>query len=198
MKIVRNQKLLDFGINVSSRPHSTSEIKTCFSTVVRVEGFNEEQAKKFVSNFFTDENKIKQVMKFRPSDSREQFPIQQCPILLSFFCFLVTEQEIDLSDERIIMGDIYTRLVKRLYRKFTIREGIEFEEVAFKENFDKVMKSVGQIALRTLTSNKPLLQRNKVLKDVGDFAFDYGLFAGHEDIRLCTDPTADIFVTYAH
>ena len=60
------------------------------------------------------------------------------------------------------------------------------------------MKSIGQLALRTLMSSHPLLQRSEVLKIVGDFAFDYGLFAGHEDIRLCGDPTADIYVTYPH
>ena len=60
------------------------------------------------------------------------------------------------------------------------------------------MKSVGQLALQTLMSNNPLLTRREVLGVVGEFAFDYGMFAGHEDIRLCTDPTADICVTYAH
>ena len=48
--------------------------------------------------------------------------IQKCPTLLSFFCFLVAEKEIDLSDKTISMGDIYIRLVKCLYKKFTIRK----------------------------------------------------------------------------
>ena len=133
-------------------------------------------------------------MSFRPSDSREQFPIQQCPILLSFFCFLVAEEEIDLKDKTISMGDIYTRLVKCLYKKYTLRENVEFKN----EAFHKVMKSVGQLALRTLISNNPLLQRTEVLEMIGDFAFDYGLFAGHEDLRLGSDPTADVYVTYPH
>ena len=194
MKIIRNQKLLDYGIIVSSRPHSIREIELNFPEVVQVEGFDRNQAERFTSNFFEDEIKIEQVMEFRPSDSREQFPIQRCPILLSFFCFLVAEQEIDLSDKAITMGNIYTRLVKSLYKKFTIRKGIAYKA----DNFKKVMKSVGQLALQTLTSNNPLLQRKEVLGVVGESAFDYGLFAGHEDIRLCTDPTADICVTYAH
>ena len=60
------------------------------------------------------------------------------------------------------------------------------------------MKSVGKLAFGTLMSNNPLLQRSEVLKVVGEFAFDYGLFAGHEDIRLLGDPTADVYVTYPH
>ena len=62
--------------------------------------------------------------------------IQKCPILLSFFCFLVAEKEIDLSDKTISMGDIYIRLVKCLYKKFTIRKNMEFEE----QNFFCILK----------------------------------------------------------
>ena len=69
LKIIRNQKLLDCGIAVSSRPHSTREVEMDFSTVVRADGFTREQAKSFASNFFVDENKIEQIMQFTPSDS---------------------------------------------------------------------------------------------------------------------------------
>ena len=75
VKIIRNQKLLDCGIIVSSRPHSTREIELLFLSVVRVEGFDRNQAERFASNFLKNENQMEQVMKFRPSDSREQFPI---------------------------------------------------------------------------------------------------------------------------
>ena len=194
LKIIRNEKLIKCGIIVSSRPHSTRDIKVNFTTEVRVDGFNKKQAKRFVSNFFTDRNKIKQIMRFRPSDSREKYPIQQCLILLSFFCFLVAEQDIDLSDKTISMDDIYTRLVKCLYKKFMIRRNAAFKDADFYE----VMKSLGKLAFKTLTLNNPLLQRAEVLEMVGDFAFEYGLFAGHEDIRLCGDPTADLYVTYPH
>ena len=194
LKIIRNQKLIKCGIIVSSRPHSTREIKMNFSTVVRVGGFSEKEARMFVSNFLSDSNKIEQVMRFRPSDSREHFPIQQCPILLSFFCFLVAEEEIDLCDKKLSIGDIYTRLVKCLYKKFMIRKNLPFKVA----NFNEVMKSLGKLAFKTLTLNNPLLQRAEVLEMIGEFAFEYGLFPGHEDIRLCGDPTADIYVTYPH
>ena len=65
-------------------------------------------------------------------------------------------------------------------------------------DFVQTMKFVGNLALRTLLLNNPLLQKSKVFGIVGDFAFEYGFFAGHEDFRLCTDPTADTYVTYAH
>ena len=194
VKLIGNRKQMNCGIVISSRPHNTTGIERDFLTVIKVEGFNDKQAKRFVSNFFTDADKIKQVMGFRPSDSREQFPIRKCPILLSFFCFLVAEEEIDLQDTAINVGDIYTRLIKSLYKKFTVRKGIAYKAA----DFDSLMKSVGKLALRTLMSDNPLLQRSEVLQIVGKFAFDYGLFSGHEDIRHCGDPTADIYVTYPH
>ena len=217
LKIIRNQKLINCGILISSRPHCTRNIEIHFSTVVRVDGFTREQAKTFISHFLKEKKKIRQVMQFEPhldsgsdphldpysfsgsdSDSDSGIDsdsfIQKCPILLSFFCFLVAEKEIDLSDKTISMGDIYIRLVKCLYKKFTIRKNMEFEE----QNFFCILKSVGQLALQTLMSNNSLLRKKEVLRVVGDFAFDYGLFAGHEDLRLFDDLTADVYVSYAH
>ena len=81
-----------------------------------------------------------------------------------------------------------------MYKKFTIRKNSDYKEA----EFQKVMKSVGKLALKTLRSNNPLLQRSEVLRVVGEFAFEYGLFAGHEDFRLLGDLNADIYVTYPH
>ena len=191
LKIIRNQQLLDCRILLSSRPHSTLEIEKYFPTVVRVDGFTEKEATKFVSNFFTDKSKIEQIMRFKPSDYREDFPVHKCPILLSILCFLWSKQGVDLSDENITVGDWYFKMVKCLYKKYTLRKGVAFQV----SELIRVMKSVGQLALCTLLSNRPLLQRSEVLRIAGDFALEYGFFTGHEDF---TDPAADIDVTYAH
>ena len=61
-----------------------------------------------------------------------------------------------------------------------------------------MMKSVGKLALKTLLSNSPLLQRKEVHKIVGNCAFEYGFFAGHEDFTLSRDVSSDIYVTYTH
>ena len=194
LKIIKSQKFLDCRIVVSSRPHSVKDVEQHFPTIIRVEGFTETEATKFVSDFFTDRKKISQILQFKPSDSRENFPVHKCPILLSFLCLLVKEEEIDLLDTNLTIGDLYFKMVQCLYQKFTIRKGIGFMESEFVE----VMKSVGIIALKTLLSDNPLLQRSQVIEIVGESAFEYGMFAGYEDFRLCTDPTADICVTYAH
>ena len=194
LKIIINETLLDCGIVVSSRPHSINEVQIHFPTIVRVEGFTEDEASKFISNFFTNRNIISEILKFKPSDSREDFPVHKCPILLSILCLLVKEKQINLSKEKLTIGDMYFQMVQCLYRKYTIRKGTGFVE----SEFVNVMKSVGILGLKTLLSNKPLLQKSEVLEIAGKFAFEYGFFAGHDDFRLCTDPTADISVTYAH
>ena len=191
LKIIKNQKLLGCPILISSRPHSTWKIREYFPTIVRVEGFTYEKAKKFVHNFFTDENKIKQIMEFRPSDSREDFPVHKCPILLSILCFLVNKKEVHLSDTDITIGHLYFKMVKCLYRKYTLKKGKPYQE----SDLIEVMKSVGKLALCTLLSNNPLLQRSEVLRIAGDFVLDYGFLAGDKDF---SDLTADTSVTYAH
>ena len=145
LKIIKNQMLLDCRIVLSSRPHSAKEVEKHLPTIIRVEGFTETEARKFVSNFFTDSRKITEILQFKPSDSREDFPIHKCPILLSFLCLLVKENKIDLSDTKLTVGDLYLQMVQCLYRKYTNRKGIGFVESAFVQ----VMKSVGILALRT-------------------------------------------------
>ena len=112
LKIIKNQMLSACGILVSSRPHSVNELTEYFCTIIRVEGFTEKEASKFVSKFFVDQNKIAQILQFKPSHSREDFPVHKCPILLSFLCLLVKEDEVDLSDRNLAIGDLYYRMVK--------------------------------------------------------------------------------------
>ena len=120
LSIIRGEKYLKCNIILTSRPHSTGKIEQYFPTVVRVEGFTENKAKQFASKILSDKRKIAGVINFRPADFRIDVPIHKCPILLSFICLLVKEEDIDLSDKTLHTGEIYTRMVRCLYRKFTI------------------------------------------------------------------------------
>ena len=168
LKIIKNQKLVDCRIAVSSRPHSVKEVEEHFSTIIRVKGFTENEASKFISKFFdgqrkVDQNKIDQILQFKPSDSRENFPIHKCPILLSFLCLLVKEDKMDLLDRNLAIGDLYFRMVKCLYTKFTLRKGIKFERTVFHQ----VLTSVGKLALHTLISENPLLSMEDIVGTAG-------------------------------
>ena len=108
-------------------------------------------------------------------------------------CLLLREEDIDLSNTTNT-GEIYLRMVRCLYKKFTIRKGIEFKMSSFLE----LLKSLGKVALETLLSDS-LVRRSDIIKVVGEDAFDYGLLIGHEDAhRLIRDETADISVTFGH
>ena len=195
LKIIRGERCLNCNIIVTSRPHSTSIIQRYFPTIVRVDGFTIEKAEQFVSKILRDKKKIEAVLDFKPANFRQDVPIQKCPILLSFICLLVKEDEIDLSDKTIHIGQIYMRMVRCLYKKFTIRKGISFE----RSNFVKAIEAIGKLALETLLSGNALLRKRDVVKEVGQDVFDYGLLIGHEDAdMLIRDETADIFVTFPH
>ena len=99
-----------------------------------------------------------------------------------------------MSSKFIDTGEIYSRMIHCLYKKFTIHSNIEYN---FKE-FVRTISKIGKLAYETLLSGNPLLQRSQVIKDVGADAFNYGLLIGHEDFRLIRDETADIYVTFPH
>ena len=195
LEIIKNQKWLNCGLVLSSRPHCTKEIENYFPTIIRVDGFSKQEAEEFVFKLFPDKEDIKsQIIQFKPSGLREDFPIYKCPILLSVLCALIKGKKIDLSDSNTCLGDLYLQIVQFLYKEFTIRKGKQFVT----KNFVTDMKKIGQLALVTLASDNHLLLRSEVIKIVGTSAFEYGFFTGHEDFSLFAHPTADIRVCFVH
>ena len=195
MKILRSQKFNRCHVLVTSRPHSTKDLESYFNRIVLVKGFSQKEAKKFAFKILKKNTVVSQVMASNPGSLDKIEALNNCPILLSFLCLLVREDQIDLSNDKINTGEIYTRMVRCLYNKFVIRQKLEYEHA----DFVKVITAVGKIAFRTLITGNPLLRRSDVIKEIGPDAFDYGLLIGHEDAhRLIRDETADIFVTFPH
>ena len=195
LRIIRGERHLSCNILVSSRPHSTKQIEKYFPVILRVEGFTYNKAEQFASKILSDKKSIEAVLSFNPQDFSNDVPIHKCPILLSFLCLLVREDALDLSTTGMHVGEIYLRMVRCLYKKFTIRKGIPFEI----SEFNKITMLIGKLAYDTLLSGNPLLRKSRVLAEVGPDAFDYGLLIGHEDAhRLIKDETADIYITFPH
>ena len=196
VQIVRGEKLFKCNILLTSRPHSIRDIRQHFQTVVKVTGFTKHEARKFAFKILNDRKLANDVLSFTPLTlTYEDTKLYHCPILLSFLCLLVREQEISLSDKAISVGEIYTRMVRCLYRKFTIRKNRSFDT----KKFVDTLKRIGKIAFRALLSGNPLLKRSEVVKEVDEEVFDYGLLIGHEDAyRFIRDETADIFITFPH
>ena len=193
LKIVKDAKWLHSNVIVTSRHHSTKLIEGDCDTIVSVEGFTRSEAKKFASCIVFDQEKVGQILDFNPNTVNERHYLHNVPILLSFLCVLVREDDIDLSDISINIGEIYFRMVICLYKKFTFQTEKKFDMNSFVE----VLKSLGKLALETLFKS-PFFQRSQVIEAVGEEAFDYGLLIGHEDFRLIKEETADILVTFPH
>ena len=194
LKIVRGSKFVNCNIILTSRPHSTREIERYFGTIVSVEGFTRSEARRFSLRIVPNEKKVDIILNFNPAGERADRPVHNVPILLSFLCLLVREDNIDLSDQTISMGEIYFRMVQCLYKKFTIRKGIDFELSSLVD----VLMSLGRLALETLFSGNSLLQRSKIIEQVGEDVFEYGLLIGQDGFSLTRDMTADILVTFPH
>ena len=191
LKIIRGQKLLFCNIIVTSRPHSTGEVEQFFRMVATVQGFGRVQAKKFASRILDDEIKIEKVMSFTPSRFEH---LHTCPIIFLILCVLVKEDEIDFQSETFSNGELYFRLVRFLYKKYTVNKGLDYEH----NTFVNLLKRLGKLAWETLKEGNALLQRSRVIKEIGEEAFDYGILIGNEDFRLIGKETADILVTFPH
>ena len=66
VKIMKGQKYLFCNVIVTSRPHSTQEFEKYFASVVSVEGFTKNEARKFASRIIQDENKVEYILNFNP------------------------------------------------------------------------------------------------------------------------------------
>ena len=192
--IITGRQLLGCNIFVTSRPHNVSDFEEYFCTVVQVQGFTEHRANKYLTKILSDKAKVPDVLSFNAKHFALQNGKYASPMLLLFVGILTNRGEIDLSQIVISLGEIYTRLIRCLYRKFTVRKGIAFKQ----EEFEAVLASMGRLALKILATNTYHLQRGEVLEDVGEDCFEYGLIIGHEDFRLLSDPTADVVVTFTH
>ena len=195
IKLITGEKYLNCNLIITSRPHTTRELEKYFETIISVEGFTLNEARKFASRIVHDAEKVNEILNFNPAGDKTDLRVHNVPALLSFLCLLVREDYLDLSDTSMNMGEIYFRMVRCLYKKFTIRKGIDYKT----DSFVQGMISLGKVALETLLSGNVLLQRSQVIAEVGPDAFDFGLLIGHEDAhRLIQDETADIFVTFPH
>ena len=192
LKVLQHRKYLNCNILVTSRPHSTAEIRGCCDTVVSVEGFTRSEARKFASAIVRDERAVEQILDFNPTGGKQEVVLHKCPVLLSFMCILVREKAVDLTNKTMPTGEIYTRMIQCLYKKFTLRRGIRYDDV----EFTKVVGLVGKLAWESLLSGDPLFQRSRVEREVGKDAFDYGFLIGNED--LIGNVKADILITFAH
>ena len=57
-KVIRGEKYLHCNIIVTSRPHTTKQVEKYFDTIVRVEGFSRESARRYAFRILRDHEKV--------------------------------------------------------------------------------------------------------------------------------------------
>ena len=140
LKIIRGQKMLNCHILLSSGPHSTKDIEQFFPVTVRVDGFTENQADKFASNVLKSQAAkpfvLSYVGHFGFIDLERRIPFSKCPLMLMALCLLINENEI-VKGKGVDTSEIVFRLIRCLYRKYTMNKGSVFDNESFLEMFVK-------------------------------------------------------------
>ena len=198
LNLIKGQNYMKCNTLATSRPHNIVGVEEYFDVVVEVQGFNKNQTEQFVSKIVKDKGKQKSTLKFHDEifiRGREKYAK---PMLLLFVCILVNSDEINLESKRISLGEVYTRLVGLLYRKFVVRTGKKFSVTELVH----LLKKVGKIVWETLqqkSSNDTeynFLHKCELMNEVGEEAFECGFLVGHDDFRMIV--LSDIVVTFPH
>ena len=190
LKIIEGRKLLTCNVFVTARPPNSTYIEQYFKTIVEIRGFSEKEAKKYISNVATS----KKVAEGISANFLEQNSPYTCPIMLLFVCILVNSETIDLKRNNFSIGGIYTELIRCLYRRFTIRRGIQFEQIHFKD----ILKRVGKLAWIMLQSGNYWFLISEVIDIAGENAFEYGLFNVNQDFTCFIQETTKVLITFPH
>ena len=109
---------------------------------VTIEGFSQANSEEFVSKCLTDDEKIEAVLKLN-SESFTSPSFYYNPMLLLFTCILVNFNELDLTRRHVPIGEIFTRIVRCIYRKYCTEKG----DVPFDNHkLGELLERLGQIA----------------------------------------------------
>ena len=194
MKMIQGRIYHKCNVVLTSRPHSVEDVDEHFQTLVKIQGFNEIHTAQFISKTIAGEEKVQAVLKFNMNNflaDQEQFT---CPMLILFICILVNHDDLDLARKNVALGEIYFRLVRCIYRKYCVRVKLSYQNNKFLD----FLSRIGTLAYDILLNQKPWYKRGEVIRIIGDDAFEFGILIGHEDFRLMTDPTSDIFIMFPH
>ena len=177
---------------MTTRPHNEGDISHHFQIVCEVCGFQKHRPSKFVSKRLKDKTKTTDVLKFYRRNFVTIGSEQFSPLILLFVCALVDGDSIDLSANNVFLGEIYFRIVRRIYRTYLGDESYNAGE------FVDVAKKIGKLAWKTLIEGRNLRQKSDIVCKIDEDAFKLSYLIGYEDDRLKCDETADIFVTFFH
>ena len=204
-EIVQNQSYRNCNIIVTSRPNVVNMIEAHVYTKASIEGFTKEKAKEYIGKVIEDESKQNAVYEYTQNNEIED--MWKYPILVLFVCLLVNWDEIDLIHESLSLGELYTRLLNCLFRRYIEerkKKGNPEKDKQPSEDEERerreILLKLGELAFNGLLSSKIAYRRKDVIQRVGEDAFEYGILIGSEeyDDKTFLHENADIFVFFQH
>ena len=193
LEFIQGGKLSCCNIMMTSRPHCTQMIEKYFNFFVTIQGFTETSTEQFISKCINDDEKIEAVIKLN-NESFISPSSHSNPMLLLFTSILVNLNELDLTKRVVPVGEIFTRIVRSVYRKYCV----EKSDIPFDNNqYGEILERLGKIAW-TMTHNETLEKESDITRLVGEDAFETGFLVGYRDFRCSANETADIIVTFIH
>ena len=190
--LIAGEKLPQSSIITTSRLHCIHDIKGYFQTIVKTKGFTNDAAKQFAQQILEDPDKEKTALNLGVLPQLEQTSSHFCPIILSFKCILVRDEDISSTKKAMFLDDIYAKMIRCQYKAFTRRKGIPYQATDFLD----VIQKIGKVAFETLISGNSDLQRSNIIRKIGGDAFNYGLIIGHEKHTSSEGRAGDIHVTF--
>ena len=182
------------SILLTSRPHTVAEIEPHCETIVQLSGFSQSNAERYISKILENKQKAETVIRFvsGPTFSRT-YPVHS-PMMLLFLCVLVNNDEnIDIDNLSDNVGEIYTKLIRSVYRAYCQETNITFK----KKRFERLLLSIGKVKTE-MKGFVDYYEKKALIHEVGQEAFDCGFLIGHEDDYRLLTHDAEIAVTSPH
>ncbi len=196
--IVENEAYRNCHFVLTSRPNAVENLESYMSVIAGIEGFSKENTRKYIEKVIEDAAKWEAAYQYTENSAIEE--MWRYPIMVLFLSLLVNWGEVDLNNEKVLVGEFYTRLLNCIYRRFVAekigKENQEEEEAKREETLLKI----GKVAFKGILSNKVTYRKKEILKAVGPRAFQYGILIGTDEWEGRRDmpENADIFVYFVH
>ena len=191
-KIIEGENLPQCSVLITSRPHSIGNLRKYFSTIVWTRGFTQETAVEFGQKILDDPDQVKTAINLTTTPLMPQALPYICPLLLSFKCLLVRDEDIGFLKKTMFIGDIYAKMIQCLFKVFILRKGISYQATDFTDTLQKI----GGLALKNLLSGNYEFERSEIIRKIGGDAFNYGLIVGHENASVTADEVNDIKISF--
>ncbi len=200
MEIIKGQRYRSCHVLATARPHVVESIEEHFTTIGVVEGFNFEEANKFIQKFLDDQDQVFAVQMF--TEQNQSIGIHKMwryPILLLSICILVNDGNLDLRERNVTRTDIYERLHNCLYRRYVAKRKDIVEAKGGKAK-KEVLLRLGRLALERCDRKKQCYTKAEIEEKIGKEAFHYGIIIGYNDRRIVEDEDedADYLVCFLH